>query len=613
MNTPRKNDRPRAERGSYDQRGERGRTSTPRGERGEPNRGRGQQRPQYRDGGDRRGGGRFGEQRDDRGRHGGRYRDDRDRDDRGGRGSYGRDGGRGRDDDRRGARDDRRPYGRDRFDRDTRSGGRPGDRDQRGSGYRGRDERGHRDRDDRGFRDERGGRDRGPRDGGYRDRDGRGYQNRDDRGGYRGRDRDGGFRDRRDERRPRDRDDRGFRDERGGRDRGPRDGGYRDRDGRGYRDRDERGGRDRGPRAGGYRERDERGGRDQGPRDGGYRRRDERGGRERGPRDGDRGRDGRPGRDRAPGGRGSGRSGPDRRGGDRPAERGPASGESRGGDRRAERDLSRAAHARLRALREEYDPNDDDRSEEPRDTYADVPGGIRLQKALAQAGVASRRASEELIALGRVTVDGQVVRRFGARVDPEKSEIRVDDMRVVTAPDLLYFALNKPRGVVSTMSDPEGRPTLADYCGQTEERLFHVGRLDTETEGLILLTNDGELANRLTHPRYRIVKTYIAMVPGPVPREVVRQLREGVELEDGPVEVDSFRVVDDAGPKSLVEIQLHEGRKHIVRRLMEAVGHPVSDLARTQIGPIGLNTLKAGTMRALTSREVSELYTAAGM
>ncbi|WP_017540535.1 pseudouridine synthase [Nocardiopsis baichengensis] len=242
-----------------------------------------------------------------------------------------------------------------------------------------------------------------------------------------------------------------------------------------------------------------------------------------------------------------------------------------------------------------------------------MPGGIRLQKALAQAGVASRRASEELIAEGRVSVDGQVVRRFGARVDPESSEIRVDGMLVNTAPDRLYFALNKPRGVVSTMWDPEGRPTLSDYAGQTEERLFHVGRLDTETEGLILLTNDGELANRLTHPRYKVVKTYVAKVPGPVPREVVRAVRKGVELEDGPVQVDSFRVVENHEPKALVEIRLHEGRKHIVRRLMEAVDSPVSDLARTQVGPVGLGTLKTGTMRALTAREVSELYTAAGM
>ncbi|WP_460863016.1 pseudouridine synthase, partial [Nocardiopsis coralliicola] len=304
-----------------------------------------------------------------------------------------------------------------------------------------------------------------------------------------------------------------------------------------------------------------------------------------------------------------------------PAARGGAQGSSSGGPQgqrcgggaRAERDLSPVARARLKALRSSYDPADEDQPGEERDSYVNVPGGVRLQKALAQAGVASRRASEELIAEGRVTVDGHTVRRFGARVDPERSEIRVDGMLAATAPDKLYFALNKPRGVVSTMSDPEGRPTLADYAGQTEERLFHVGRLDTETEGLILLTNDGELANRLTHPKYKVVKTYIAKVPGPVPRGVVRRVRDGVELEDGPVQVDSFRVVDNVEPKALVEIRLHEGRKHIVRRLMDEVGHPVSDLARTQVGPIDLNVLKPGTMRALTAREVSELYSAAGM
>ena len=242
-----------------------------------------------------------------------------------------------------------------------------------------------------------------------------------------------------------------------------------------------------------------------------------------------------------------------------------------------------------------------------------MPGGIRLQKALAAAGVASRRASEEMIAAGRVSVDGEIVRRFGARVDPEASEIRVDGMRVVTAPDKLYFALNKPRGVVSTMWDPQGRPTLADYAGQTSERIFHVGRLDTETEGLILLTNDGELANRLTHPRYKVIKTYVAKVSGPVPHRVVRELEKGVELEDGPVKVHSFRVVDNDDHQAMVEIRLHEGRKHIVRRLMEAVGHPVADLARTQVGPIDLNNLKLGTMRALSQREVGELYKEAAL
>ena len=284
----------------------------------------------------------------------------------------------------------------------------------------------------------------------------------------------------------------------------------------------------------------------------------------------------------------------------------------RGGGQ-AERDLSPTARARLKTLRSEYDPGDEESPGDERDAYTDVPGGIRLQKALAQAGVASRRASEELIVAGRVSVDGHTVRRFGARVDPEASEIRVDDMLVAVSPDRLYFALHKPRGVVSTMSDPEGRPTLADYTGNTDERLFHVGRLDTETEGLILLTNDGELANRLTHPRYGVVKTYLAKVPGPVPREAARDIRAGIELDDGPVAVDSFRIVENGEPQALVEVQLHEGRKHIVRRLLEAVGHPVADLARTQIGSVGINNLKPGTIRALTAAEVSELYTAAGM
>ncbi|WP_461000099.1 pseudouridine synthase, partial [Streptomonospora sediminis] len=308
----------------------------------------------------------------------------------------------------------------------------------------------------------------------------------------------------------------------------------------------------------------------------------------------------------------------ERGGGFRAAGRRPAAREFRDsnvprGGGRAEQELSPAARSRLKTLRSEYDPRDEDKPGDDRDAYKDVPGGIRLQKALAQAGVASRRASEELIVAGRVSVDGHIVRRFGARVDTEKSEIRVDDMRVVVSPDKLYFALHKPRGVVSTMSDPEGRPTLADYTGQTDERLFHVGRLDTETEGLILLTNDGELANRLTHPRYQVVKTYLAKVPGPVPRTVARDIRAGIELDDGPVKVDSFRIVENGEPRALLEVKLHEGRKHIVRRLLDAVDCPVVDLARTQIGPVGINTLKPGTMRALTSSEVSELYTAAGM
>ncbi|GAB3721519.1 pseudouridine synthase [Nocardiopsis nanhaiensis] len=428
--------------------------------------------------------------------------------------------------------------------------------------------------------------------GDYDNRGGRGRR-QDDRGrDARRDDRRGGGRFERDDRRSHGRDDR--RDDDRGR------GGYRGRDDKRGRDdrRDDR-------RGGGRFERDDR--RPHGRDD----RRDDRRDDDRG-RGGYRGRDDKRGQDnRRDNNRRDDRGRRDQRHGQRPVRRDHA---APAGGGKSENQLSKAARERLNALRADYDPRDEDRrSGEPRDTYTDVQDGIRLQKALAAAGVASRRASEEMIAAGRVSVDGQIVRRFGARVDPEVSEIRVDDMRVVTAPDKLYFALNKPRGVVSTMWDPQGRPNLADYAGQTAERIFHVGRLDTETEGLILLTNDGDLANRLTHPRYKVVKTYVAKVPGPVPQRVVRQIQKGVELEDGPVRVDSFRVVDNDDTQAMVEIRLHEGRKHIVRRLMEAVGHPIADLARTQVGPIDLNTLRLGTMRALSSREVGELYKTAGL
>ncbi|MFG1944429.1 pseudouridine synthase [Nonomuraea sp. NPDC048826] len=244
-----------------------------------------------------------------------------------------------------------------------------------------------------------------------------------------------------------------------------------------------------------------------------------------------------------------------------------------------------------------------------RDT-TEVPGGVRLQKVLAQAGVASRRACEEMIGDGRVTVDGQVVRRFGAKVDPAKQVIHVDGKRIPTAPDLVYYALNKPIGVVSTMEDPQGRPCLADYVEELAPRLFHVGRLDTETEGLLLLTNDGELANRLTHPSYGVPKKYWAKVPGPIPRDLGRRLKQGVELEDGLAKADSFQIVQEHGQQALVEVVLHEGRKHVVRRMLEESGHRVIDLARIEFGPVKLGRTKPGTLRALTLREVGELYAA---
>ncbi|RJL24748.1 pseudouridine synthase [Bailinhaonella thermotolerans] len=250
--------------------------------------------------------------------------------------------------------------------------------------------------------------------------------------------------------------------------------------------------------------------------------------------------------------------------------------------------------------------------EDERDT-TEVPDGVRLQKVLAQAGISSRRGAEDLIGQGRVKVDGQVVRRFGAKVDPERQVIHVDGKRVPTAPGLVYYALNKPIGVVSTMSDPEGRRSLTDFLPEVKERLFHVGRLDTETEGLLLLTNDGELAHRLTHPRYGVLKTYWAKVPGPIPRNLARRLKQGVELEDGLAKADDFTVVQEHGQQALVEVVLHEGRKHIVRRMLAEVGHPVIDLARIQFGPVKLGRLKPGTVRALTPVEVGELYASVGM
>jgi pseudouridine synthase len=243
----------------------------------------------------------------------------------------------------------------------------------------------------------------------------------------------------------------------------------------------------------------------------------------------------------------------------------------------------------------------------------DRPDGIRLQRVLASAGLGSRRACEELIEEGRVEVDGKVVVEQGMRVDPASAVIKVDGLRIATAPDHVYIALNKPRGVVSTMSDPEGRPSLQEYVGDRSARLFHVGRLDTDTEGLILLTNDGDLAHRLAHPSYGVVKTYLAEVTGPVARDVGKRLRAGVELEDGPVRVDGFRLVGQSGNRVMVEVSLHEGRKHVVRRLLGEVGHPVSRLVRTDVGPVSLGHLKPGKQRKLSQQEVGALYKAVGL
>ena len=248
-----------------------------------------------------------------------------------------------------------------------------------------------------------------------------------------------------------------------------------------------------------------------------------------------------------------------------------------------------------------------------RDSLVDVPGGVRLQKVLAAAGVGSRRHCEEMIGAGRVEVDGETVRRFGARVDPSRQVIRVDGRRIPASEDLVYLALNKPPGVLTSMSDSRGRATIADYLGGYAERLFHVGRLDYETEGLMLLMNDGDLAHRLAHPRYGVLKTYLADIPGPLPRDLGRRLSTGIELSDGIASADRFRIVQRAGTRALVEITLHEGRKHIVRRMLAEAGHPVSRLVRTHVGPVALGSLPPGRTRELSVTEIGDLYLAVGL
>ena len=247
------------------------------------------------------------------------------------------------------------------------------------------------------------------------------------------------------------------------------------------------------------------------------------------------------------------------------------------------------------------------------------PDGVRLQKVLAQAGVASRRAAEDLIAAGRVTVDGKVVREMGRRVDPNTAVVHVDGGRIVLRDDVVHLALNKPFGMLSTMADDQGRPCVGDLIMERAElinragRLFHVGRLDAETEGLLLLTNDGELGHRLMHPSFEVPKTYVAKVHGNVGRDVGKRLREGVDLDDGPVAVDSFRVVDTHAGQSVVEVVLHEGRKHIVRRLLAQVGLPVSRLTRTAVGPIELQRMRSGSIRRLSRQEVGALEELVGL
>jgi 23S rRNA pseudouridine2605 synthase len=239
--------------------------------------------------------------------------------------------------------------------------------------------------------------------------------------------------------------------------------------------------------------------------------------------------------------------------------------------------------------------------------------GERLQKVLARAGVGSRRVCEDMIDAGRISVNGAVVMVQGMRVDPDTAVIAIDGRRIDIRNDKVTYAMNKPFGVITAMSDDRGRACVGDMMGDLAAGLVHVGRLDQDTEGLLLLTTDGELAHRLAHPSYEVKKTYLAQVSGSVSRDLGRRLRQGVELEDGPVKVDSFQVMDTHAGQSVVEIVLHEGRKHIVRRLLAEVGLPVNRLTRTAVGPIELARMRTGTIRKLTRAEVGALHELVGL
>ena len=225
---------------------------------------------------------------------------------------------------------------------------------------------------------------------------------------------------------------------------------------------------------------------------------------------------------------------------------------------------------------------------------------MRLNKIIADAGITSRRGADELIADGRVTVDGRPVRELGAKIDPENHEVAVDGETIRRSLTKSYLVLHKPKGVLSTMYDPEGRPSLADFIDLRKERLFHVGRLDKDSEGLILLTNDGDLTFRATHPSFGLEKTYIIEFEGRLETGVDKVLLKGVELEDGMGRVLSFKQLS----QNWIEVKIHEGRYHIIRRLMEAVGVEVLRLIRTNFGPISLGDTPEGRWRDLNEQEL---------
>jgi pseudouridine synthase len=239
------------------------------------------------------------------------------------------------------------------------------------------------------------------------------------------------------------------------------------------------------------------------------------------------------------------------------------------------------------------------------------PEGERLQKVMAAAGVASRRVCEDLIFQGRVAVNGDVVEAAGRRVLPT-DRVTVDGTAIQLDTTKQYVMLNKPVGVVSSMADEGGRPDLREFTSGYDERLFNVGRLDANTSGLLILTNDGELAHVLAHPSFGVSKTYIAKVEGIVSAQTIAKLTKGIDLEDGPIAADKARALGRAsGNETMVEITLHSGRNHIVRRMLDAVGHPVIDLVRRQFGPLTLGSLPVGRTRDLTKAELGAVLTIA--
>jgi 23S rRNA pseudouridine2605 synthase/16S rRNA pseudouridine516 synthase len=255
--------------------------------------------------------------------------------------------------------------------------------------------------------------------------------------------------------------------------------------------------------------------------------------------------------------------------------------------------------------------DDGNRSLQAGSTGDSGEAGERLQKVMAAAGVASRRVSEQLIVEGRVRVNGRVVRELGSRIDPAVDLLEVDGAAVQLDTSKRYIMLNKPTGVVSSMRDDRGRPDLTQFAERYDERLFNVGRLDAETSGLLLLTNDGETANVLAHPSFGVTKTYIATVRGTVAPATLSKLTRGIELEDGPIAADKARLVQASGGQSIVEVTLHSGRNRIVRRMLDAVGHPVQQLVRRQFGPLHLGTLASGRTRDLGKLELGQLLTLA--